>query len=245
MKSENNTILITGAGSGIGFETAKLLVEKGNKVIIAGRNLEKLEAAAKQLGNVAVIQCDVTSESDVNNLVKRIGSEHPDLNILINNSGAAFGYSLAEDADAYTSAMKEMEVNYLAPVRLTEKLLSLLKNRTESAVINITSVVAIVPWAAMPTYSASKAALQSYTRLLRLSLVKSSVKVFEVLPPLVDTEFSKNIPVDKLAPSAVADAIVSGLAEDKFEIRIGFTDHFYNINKESPEKAFNALNGVS
>jgi uncharacterized oxidoreductase len=62
---------------------------------------------------------------------------------------------------------------------------------------------------------------------------------------LVDTEFSKNIPVDKLAPSAVADAIVNGLAEDKFEIRIGFTDHFYNVNKESPEKAFNALNGVS
>ena len=97
----------------------------------------------------------------------------------------------------------------------------------------------------MPTYSASKAALQSYTRLLRLSLVKSSVKVFEVLPPLVDTEFSKKIPVDKLAPSVIADAVVSGLAEDKFEIRIGFTDHFYNVNKESPEKAFNALNGVS
>jgi uncharacterized oxidoreductase len=245
MKSENNTILITGAGSGIGFETAKLLVEKGNKVIIAGRNLEKLEAAAKRLGNVAFIQCDVTSESDVNNLVRRISSEHRDLNILINNSGAAFGYSLAEDADAYTSALKEMEVNYLAPVRLTEKLLPLLKNKAEAAVINITSVVAIVPWAVMPTYSASKAALQSYTRLLRLSLAKSSVKVFEVLPPLVDTEFSKNIPVDKLAPSAVANAIVNGIAEDKFEIRIGFTDHFYNVNKESPEKAFNALNGVS
>jgi uncharacterized oxidoreductase len=245
MKSTNNTILITGAGSGIGFETAKLLAEKGNKVIIAGRNLEKLEAAAKQLANVSIIQCDITSESDVNNLVKRISAEHQDLNILINNSGAAFGYSLAEDADAYTSARKEMEVNYLAPVRLTEKLLPLLKNKAEAAVINITSVVAIVPWAVMPTYSASKAALQSYTRLLRLSLVKSSVKVFEVLPPLVDTEFSKNIPVDKLAPSAVADAIASGLAEDKFEIRIGFTDHFYNVNKESPEKAFNALNGVS
>ena len=245
MKTENNTILITGGGSGIGFETAKLLVEKGNKVIIAGRNLEKLEAAAKQLGNVAIITCDVTSESDVDNLVRRISAEHHDLNILINNSGAAFGYSLGEGADAYTSALKEMEVNYLAPVRLTEKLLPILKKQTASAIINVTSVVAIVPWAVMPTYSASKAALQSYTRLLRLSLSKSPVKVFEVLPPLVDTEFSKNIPVDKLAPSAVADAIVSGLTEDQFEIRIGFADHFYNVNKESPEKAFNAMNGVS
>ena len=108
MKSENNTILITGAGSGIGFETAKQLAEKGNKVIIASRNLEKLEAAAKRLGNVAIIQCDITSESDVNNLVKRISAEHHDLNILINNSGAAFGYSLAEDADAYTSAHRRL-----------------------------------------------------------------------------------------------------------------------------------------
>ena len=97
----------------------------------------------------------------------------------------------------------------------------------------------------MPTYSASKAALQSYTRLLRLSLSKSNVKVFEVLPPLVDTEFSKNIPVDKMHPAAVADAIISGVAEDKFEIRIGLADHFYNLNRESPEKAFNALNGVA
>lgn len=245
MKTTNNTILITGAGSGIGFETARLLAEQGNKVIIAGRNLEKLEVAAKAIGNVSVIACDVTSESDVDQLVAKISSGHPGLNILINNAGAAFGYSLTEGADVYTAAVKEMEVNYLAPVRLTEKLLPLLKRQTESAIVNISSVVAIVPWAVMPTYSASKAALQSYTRLLRLSLAESPVKVFEVLPPLVDTEFAKNIPVDKMPPAAVADAIVRGLAADQFEIRIGFTGHFYQLNQESPEKAFNALNGVA
>jgi hypothetical protein len=62
---------------------------------------------------------------------------------------------------------------------------------------------------------------------------------------LVDTEFAKNIPVDKLAPSTVADAIVNGVADDKVEIRIGYSDYFYNVNKESPEKAFNPLNRVS
>jgi len=245
MKTQNNTILITGGGSGIGLETARKFSALGNKVIIAGRNIDKLNAAAKELSNVSVIQCDITVESELDALIKQVESSYPELNILINNSGSAYQFSLAEKSNAYDGARKEMEINYLAPVRLTEKLLPYLKNKPESAVINITSVVAIVPWAVMPTYSASKAALQSYTRLLRLSLQKSPVKVFEVLPPLVDTELSKNIPVDKLAPSAVADAIVKGVAENKLEIRIGYTDHFYNVNKESPEKAFNALNGVA
>jgi uncharacterized oxidoreductase len=245
MKTENNTILITGGGSGIGFEMAKQFIEKGNKVIIAGRNLDKLEAAAEQLGNVTIIQCDVTSENDINNLVEKITTEYPDLNILINNSGAAFGYSLGEGADAYTSALKEMEINYLAPVRLTEKLLPVLKNQAGSAIINITSVVAIVPWAVMPTYSASKAALQSYTRLLRLSLRTSNVQVFEVLPPLVNTDFTKNIPVDKMDPKDVAVAILDGVNLNNHEIRIGFSEMFYGLNQQSPEKALNALNGIS
>ncbi|UOE49100.1 SDR family NAD(P)-dependent oxidoreductase [Mucilaginibacter sp. SMC90] len=245
MKTNNNTILITGGGSGIGLETARKFSALGNKVIIAGRNIDKLNAAARSLDNVSVIQCDLTVKSELDALVQQVELLYPELNVLINNSGSAYQYSLDENSDAYEGARKEMEINYLAPVRLTEKLLPVLKKNAAAAVINITSVVAIVPWAVMPTYSASKAALQSYTRLLRLSLSKSDVKVFEVLPPLVDTEFAKNIPVDKMPPAAVADAIISGLAEDKFEIRVGFSDHFYNINKESPEKAFNALNGVA
>ncbi len=245
MKTQNNTILITGGGSGIGLEIARKFSALGNKVIIAGRNIDKLNAAANSLNNVSVIKCDVTIESELEALVQQVESRYPELNVLINNSGSAHQFSLNENANAYDGARKEMEINYLAPVRLTEKLLPLLKKNEASAVINITSVVAIVPWAVMPTYSASKAAFQSYTRLLRLSLSKSNVKVFEVLPPLVDTEFSKNIPVDKMPPSAVADAITSGIVEDKFEIRIGFADHFYNLNRESPETAFNALNGVA
>lgn len=244
MKAQSNTILITGGGSGIGLETARKLADQGNKVIIAGRDLEKLQQAAADLNNVSVIQCDITKESDLDALVKQVEETYPELNILINNAGAAHGFSLSENVNAYEAARLEMEVNYLAPVRLTEKLLPYLKNKDEAAVVNITSVVAIIPWAIMPTYSASKAALQSYTRLLRLSLSQSAVKVFEVVPPLVDTDFSKKIPVNKMSPASVAEEIVSGLIGDKFEIRIGFSDHFYNMNQESPEKAFNAFNGV-
>ncbi|GLU54717.1 SDR family oxidoreductase [Dyadobacter frigoris] len=245
METLNNTILITGGGSGIGLEVAKKLSAPENKIIIVGRNLEKLISAASELENATVIRCDITIESEVDALVEQVKTSFPDLNILINNSGSAHQFSLDEHSNAYEGARKEMEINYLAPIRLTEKLLPVLKSQPEAAVVNVTSVVAIVPWAIMPTYSASKAALQSYTRLLRLSLAKSEVKVFEVLPPLVDTDFTKNIPTDKMAPAEVADAIIKGFKEDQFEIRIGFADHFYNVNKQSPEAAFNTLNGIS
>lgn len=245
MKTQNNTILITGGASGIGLETARKFSELGNKVIIVGRSEAKLDAAAKDIKNLSVLQCDVTVEKELDSLVEMIKYSFPEVNILINNAGSAHQYSLDENSNAYDGARTEMEINYLAPIRLTEKLLPVLKTKKESAIINITSVVAIVPWAVMPTYSASKAALQSYTRLLRLSLANSSVKVYEVLPPLVDTEFTKNIPTDKLSPVTVAEAIVKGVADGNYEIRIGVSDYFYNVNKESPEKAFNTLNGVA
>jgi len=244
METQNNTILITGGGSGIGLEVARKLSGAENKLIIVGRNLDKLNAAAAELENVTVIGCDITVEAEVDALVEQVKSSFPELNVLINNSGSAHQYSLDENSNAYEGAKKEMEINYLAPIRLTEKLLPILKSHSNAAIVNVTSVVAIVPWAIMPTYSASKAAFQSYTRLLRLSLAKSAIKVFEVLPPLVDTDFTKNIPTDKMSPVDVAAAIVEGIKADKTEIRIGFADHFYNVNKESPEAAFNALNGV-
>ncbi|MEO3408500.1 SDR family NAD(P)-dependent oxidoreductase [Mucilaginibacter sp. CAU 1740] len=245
MKTTNNTVLITGGGSGIGLETARKFAAHGNKVVITGRNIEKLNAAASGLDNVSVFQCDVTVESDLDALVEHLELNFPELNILINNAGNAYNYSLAENSNAYDGAKKEIEVNYLAPLRLTEKLTPFLKTKEHAAVINITSVVAIIPWAVMPTYSASKAASQAYTRLLRLSLAKSPVKVFEVLPPLTDTEFAKNIPVNKIHPSVIADAIIEGLSSDRYDIRIGFSEHFFNLNKESSEKAFNAFNGVA
>jgi uncharacterized oxidoreductase len=244
MNIQNNTILITGGGSGIGLETARKFSAIGNKVIIVGRDLQKLQNAASTLVNVTAIQCDVTSESDVNTLVEKIKSDFPDLNVLINNSGSASQFSLAAGSNAYEGAKKEMEVNYLAPIRLTEKLLPILGSQAEAAIVNVTSVVAIVPWAVMPTYSASKVALQFYTRLLRQSLGQANINVFEVLPPLTDTDFAKNIPIEKLPPAAVAEAIVNGMEQDTFEIKVGASDYFYNLNKESSQKAFNLLNGI-
>ncbi len=246
MNTKNNTVLITGGGSGIGFETTRLLSKNGNKVIIVGRNEQKLHEAAAKLKNVIPVKCDITIEEEVNELVNTIKTHHNNLNIIMNNAGKAYAYSTAADyAHAFEKAQEEMTTNFLAPIRLTELILPLLKQKKEAAIINISSIVSFAPGMIVPTYSASKAALHSYSQTLRLSLKKSTqVKVFEVLPPLVDTEFAKALTGDKIPPSVVAEEILKGLKTDQYEIHIGSTASLYKLFLQSPTEALNAINHI-
>jgi len=190
MNITNKTILVTDGGSGISFEIAKLLSQKSNKVIITGRNEAKLQKAAAQLTNVSIIATDINSETDINKLVDHITTEFGSLDVLINNAGSASAFKLGAEVNAYNKAADEIQTNYLSVIRLTEKLLPLLSKQPEAAIVNVSSIVAFVPGINIPTYSASKAALHSYTRALRYTLALTTrIKVFELMPPLVDTEF--------------------------------------------------------
>ncbi len=244
MNITNKTILVTGGGSGIGFEIAKLLGQKGNKVIITGRNEAKLQKAASQLNNVSFIAADVTSEADVNNLVEKINEEYGGLDILINNAGQANVYHLDEAVNAYDKASAEMETNYLAIVRLTEKLLPALKKSKEAAIVNVSSIVAFVPGVNLPTYAATKAALHSYTRALRHTISKKTgIKIFELMPPLVDTELSVEIDgKNGIPPLEVAEGLIKGFENDEYEMHIGNTADMYKLYLHSPQEALIALN---
>lgn len=244
MKTSKNTILITGGGSGIGFETAKLLSQKGNTVIITGRNEEKLKAAAQQLNNTHYIVADVTKEADINALIGKIHKDFPVLNVLMNNAGVVFLHKVSESPNAATFAREEMETNYFAAVNLTTRLLPLLKKQPEAAVINVSSIVAFAPALLLPTASASKAALHSYTQALRLSLARdTNVKVFELMPPLVDTEFAKDIPSgEKISPQEVAEDLVQSLETNNYEVRVASTEQLYNNFLSQSDKAVLALN---
>jgi uncharacterized oxidoreductase len=243
MKTTQNTILITGGSAGIGLAMAKLFAEKGNHVIITGRNAERLQKAASQLKNVTAIQFDVTKEEDVDRLVKKLDQEFPNLNILINNAGNAFLYKLVAGAGAFEKAREEMLTNYLAPIRLTEKLLPLLERQKESAVVNVSSIVAFAPNHKMPGYGASKAALHSYTQSLRITLEPTSVKVFELMPPLVDTEFSTEIGgANGIAPSVVAEELFAAFEKDEYQIHVGKTAQIYQLSLSSPADALAAMN---
>jgi uncharacterized oxidoreductase len=247
MKTTNNTVLITGGGSGIGFEMAKLFSKNNNKVIITGRNEDRLKQAVSELGNTTYIVGDITNEYDTNRLAERIKKEYPELNLLINNAGRAIVHNFTtENANAFEKASEEISTNYLSVIRLTEKLLPVLKNNTESAIVNVSSVVSYVASHALPTYSASKAALHSYTLSLRNHLKDTSIKVFEVMPPLVNTDFSKEIGGENgIHPDVVANELLDGLQENKFEIHVGATADLYQLFLSSPKEALEVLNGIN
>ena len=136
-----------------------------------------------------------------------------------------------------------MLTNYLSIIRLTEKLLPQLTGRPKAAIVNVSSIVAFAPNTSLATYGASKAALHSYTQSLRHTLKATSVKVFELMPPLVDTEFSQEIGGSNgIPPQEVATSLLEALENDTYEIHTGNTADLYKVFLSSPQEAFNMLN---
>lgn len=247
MKTSNNTILITGGGSGIGLEMARLF-STDNTVIITGRTADKLQKAAEELPNVKPIAADINNAEDVNNLVEKLIKEHPDLNIVINNAGLAHYFKLTDaNAGAFEKSSEEIITNYLSIVKLTEKLLPLLQKQHQAAFINVSSIAAFSPGIELPGYSVSKAALHSYSQVLRISLEKQDkkpvVKVFELMPPLVNTSFSKDIGGENgMTPKDVALELKKALENNIYEIHVGATAEFYKLYLSSPEAALQTMN---
>ena len=229
MKTNGNTILITGGSAGIGFELAKQFSQLGNKVLITGRNEERLKQAADQLENVVPISGDVTNSESTDQLVAKIKEQHPELNMVINNAGYADVYELDENADAFPKASREMETNYLSIVSLTEKLLPTLLQNENASVVNVTSIVAYYPQKMLPTYTASKAALKAYTDVLRQTF-EDRLNVFELIPPLVNTDFSKEIGGENgIPPKEVADELIAALEKKQWLVPVGMSKEFVSI----------------
>jgi len=244
MNIQNKKVLVTGGGSGIGFSIAKAFADKGNQVILFGRTEDRLKAAVAQLSNASYVVGDVTNEKDVLELVKQVKENYDGIDILVNNAGTARLQPLDASVNIYDTAKFEIEINYLSVLRLTELLLPTLKARKEAAIINIQSIVSYVPNAFIATYSATKAALHSYSQSLRLTLEKSApnVKVFEVFPPFVDTDLTKGFEANKLTPAEVADDIIRSLESDSYAVRNGITKDLYQLFRQSPEEALISLN---
>lgn len=245
MNIKGKTILITGGGSGIGLETAKQFMDLGAKVIITGRNPAKLKEVKESIPSIITIQSDVSSEQDALNLfeeVKKLGG----IDILFNNAGVGVSpMNLGTANDRHlTGAVYEMDVNYFGVIRLNNLFMDMLKSRSEAAIINTTSILSIVPSVLEATYSASKMALAFYTKSLRshLQAVQSSVKVFELLPPLVDTDMVADRPDKKISPEKLVNALIKGLQNDTYTIRVGDTKALYFLNRLLPETAYKMVN---
>lgn len=186
MKTTGNTVLITGATSGIGLGLAQRLHEAGNKVIIAGRRTELLEKITAEHPGIAAIRLDVTDPDSIALAAKTVQTDHPDLNILVNNAGIMLAENLLDPA-SLPVAEDHITVNLLGTIRVTYAFLPLLLGKPDAVIMNVTSALAFVPLPAAPTYSATKAAAHSFTDSLRVQLADSGVQVIEVAPPGVRT----------------------------------------------------------
>ncbi|HUX11935.1 MAG TPA: SDR family NAD(P)-dependent oxidoreductase [Spirochaetia bacterium] len=187
MQTKGNTVLITGGTSGIGRAFAQQFAARGNRVIICGRRAERLAQTEKENTGVVGRVCDVSLAEDREELARWAQREFPDLNFLINNAGVQLAADLTHPVDL-ARIHTEIETNLVAPIHLTSLFAAHLSEKKSGAIINISSGLAFAPIAFMPVYCATKAAVHSMTLSLRHQLRTTSVKVFEIAPPGVDTE---------------------------------------------------------
>ncbi|ALL06901.1 short-chain dehydrogenase [Pedobacter sp. PACM 27299] len=229
MKTTGNTVFISGGSAGIGLAIAKKLSAAGNKVIINGRNEERLQNALTQLDNALAIQGDLSVEAERVRIAKQLKENHPDLNIIINNAGAAFAYLLSETTNAHEKAAIEMNTNFFSVIHFTELLLPHLLQKTAAAVVNVSSIAVFGSHKMLPTYSATKAALHSYTVALRNTYEEEkNVQVYEVYPPLVNTEFSAEIGgANGIPPEEVAEELLIALEKNQFDVPVGNSKQFF------------------
>ncbi len=229
MKTLGNTVFISGGSAGIGLAIAKKFSKAGNTVIINGRSEERLQKALAELDNAVAIQGDLSVEADRIRMATQLKEQHPDVNIIVNNAGAAFGYLLSETTNAHEKAAIEMNTNYFAVIHFTELMLPHLLRQEEAAVVNITSIAVFGSHKFLPTYGATKAALHSYTVALRYTYEENkNVQIYEVYPPLVNTEFSAEIGgANGIPPSEVADELLIGLENNQFDVPVGDTKQFF------------------
>ena len=188
MKNTGNTILITGGSSGFGREYARAWHDAGNTVIVAARSADELEETAKGRENLHAMPLDVADAAAVEQFAKEIVERFPDLNVVMNNAGI-MPYEDITGARDLSDAEKVIAINILGPIRLTDALIDHLKGQDDAVLINVTSGLAYVPMPKAATYSATKAAIHSYTLSLR-KLLEGQVEVIELVPPGVQTELT-------------------------------------------------------
>jgi uncharacterized oxidoreductase len=243
MKTTGNTILITGGTSGIGLAFAKEFVRSENKVIICGRRENRLTVIKEKFPGIVTRVCDITNTTEREALADWVLENYPDINMLINNAGIQLKTDLTHSVEL-DKVRTEVETNFIAPVHLASLFAQHFAVNEEAAIINISSGLAFTPMAAVAVYCATKAAIHSITLSLRYQLRNTSVKVFEIAPPAVDTELGYQnrqdaqqthggIPVQIFIKEAI-----EALQNDELEAAIDTAKHL----REKREELFPMLN---
>ena len=237
MITTGNTVLITGGSSGIGLALAKRYLSLKNKVIITGRDISKLEQIKNDFPEVVIFAGDLTDKNSLDELVLFMEQQYGDLNILINNAAVQYNYYFTDEPNLTYKIDYEISANLSVPIKLTGLLLPLLLKNKNSAVVNVSSGLFIAPKKSASVYCATKSALHSFTKTLRYQLEDSDIKVFEIIPALVETPMTEGRGKSKITAEQLTDEFIRSCKTDMFEIYIGKTKLLKLINRISPKLA--------
>jgi uncharacterized oxidoreductase len=236
MKLTGRTILITGGSAGIGLAFALKFLELGNEVIVTGRRQAVLDEVKSKHPLLHTIRGDVADPAQVAALAARVKAEFPRLDVLMNNAGIGHPKSLRESADQLDGLMDEFNVNVGGVIQVTSALVDIL-TANKGTIINVSSMLAFAPVPAMPIYSATKAAVHSYTQSLRFQLEDSGVEVIELMPPAIQTDMTSEFPeeVSKITTDELVRKSFAALKAGKLEIRPGQTNQAAFMRRLAPE----------
>ncbi|HVG41478.1 MAG TPA: SDR family NAD(P)-dependent oxidoreductase [Chitinophagaceae bacterium] len=243
MQTTGNTILITGGTSGIGLAFALEFLRLGNKVIICGRRKDRLENIQRSHPQIIIKSCDVAIAEEREELASWTINNHPDINILINNAGIQLVTDLSKPV-VLKRVEEEVAINFIAPVHLSSLFSTHLAGKVNAAIITVSSGLAFVPLAFMPVYCATKAAIHSFCLSMRYQLKNTSIKVFEIAPPSVDTELGHDRRADKSQTHGgmpIAEFLAEAMEAIKNDLLEAPISHAKNL-QDKRESLFEIMN---
>ncbi len=250
MKLSGNTILITGGATGIGFALAKQFAQRGNTVIICGRRSEKLEAAKQAVPGLHTFTCDVSKPEGQRALHKWVAENFKEINVLVNNAGIQKYVDFKNGIGSLEAGDDEVDTNFKSVINLSALFMPDFLKRENAAVINISSGLGFIPMARFPVYCATKAAVHALSISMRHQLAGTSVKVFELIPPTVETELDhgsrkqRNMSgVQVMQPDEFAALSLAAIEADKYEYAAGPAEGLRMGARNNFEEWFKRING--
>ena len=221
--------IVTGASSGIGAETARLLSGLGAKVVLAARRAERLQALAAELPGSLAVPTDVTVAGQIERLVTQTVDTFDRIDVLVNNAGQGLHVPLEKLDPVDLRAV--FELNVVAPLVGMQAVLPLMRARSGGAIVNVSSATSLRVFPGLGGYAATKSALNMLSQVGRLELADAGVSVSVVYPSVTATEFHQRLRAGKLVgggrgipadpPELVGGAIVFAIRSGEAHILVG------------------------
>ncbi len=196
MKVKDKVVIVTGASSGIGEATARLLAKKGAKVALAGRTTDKLQQLSKELKDSLVVKTDMTRGDEVRRMVKQTLDHYGKIDVLVNNAGRGMYMPVAEME--IKDFIYLFELNVVGPLIAMQMVIPVMKEQGRGVIVNISSGTALSYFPGSGGYSATKRALGGLSLTARNEQEKDGIKVSLVFPYITKTRFGEKAikPVD-------------------------------------------------